>query len=336
MEKLISVIVPIYNTEQYLEKSLKSIQEQSYRNIEVILVDDGSKDRSGSICDRYTQEDERFHVIHQSNSGVSSARNAALSKAQGKYILFADSDDWLDHLMLEKMAEKADGTGTDLIICDAYNVYGETENDREIRYHWGTTKHEKNIYYTLLYKSGVLWNKLIGIHCIRGVRFNTELRYGEDQFFLYSILDNISRFFIVNEPLYYYRKIRNGNVVSAPLNERYFDLLKVKKMTVSILLREQLFYWAVLSANDTVYKVNCAAVFVPIREALKYRAPCKELLKMCAGEAKRLLYESDSRKQGLKLYLSYKLREFSFVGTVLIYKLIVSKTDRHKIDSSCV
>lgn len=321
MEELISVIVPVYNTEKYLEKCLTSIQKQSYRNIEVIMINDGSEDNSGDICDRYAEVDKRFRVIHQKNRGVSTARNIALDTINGKYILFADSDDWLDNRMLEKLAEKADGTGTDCIMCDAYNVYENGHDKKELRYKWSTDKLKDNLYYVFLYKSGVLWNKLIGQSCIRNASFDAKIRYGEDQLFLHCILENICRFSIVEEPLYYYRKERSGNVVSTPLNEKYFDWLKVKKLVISTLLEKELYYAAALSVNEIVYKINCAAVWVPMKDVHQYKAPCKELLIMCNGQSKWLLYESKGKMQGIKQYLGYKVRKSFFTGTVLLYKL---------------
>ena len=94
-EKLLSVIVPVYNVERYLARCIDSILQQSYRNLELILVDDGASDSSGAICDEYAQKDPRVNVIHKENGGLSSARNAGLDAAKGEFISFVDSDDWI-------------------------------------------------------------------------------------------------------------------------------------------------------------------------------------------------------------------------------------------------
>ena len=99
MSELISIIVPVYNVDAYIRDCLNSIARQTYKNIEVIMVDDGSTDASGQICDRYCELDERFHVIHKKNGGVSSARNSGLEAARGEYIGFVDPDDWIDEYM---------------------------------------------------------------------------------------------------------------------------------------------------------------------------------------------------------------------------------------------
>lgn len=101
MEPLLSIIVPIYNVEQYLERCIESIINQTYKNLEIILVDDGSKDNSGTIADTYASKDNRIKVIHKENGGLSDARNHGLDQAKGKYIIFIDSDDFIDSSMCE-------------------------------------------------------------------------------------------------------------------------------------------------------------------------------------------------------------------------------------------
>lgn len=101
---MVSIIVPIYNAEQYISKCIESILAQTYRDFELILVDDGSTDMCGKICDEYAKQDSRVHVIHQENKGVSAARNAGISLAKGEYIMFVDSDDFITENMLEKNA----------------------------------------------------------------------------------------------------------------------------------------------------------------------------------------------------------------------------------------
>ena len=95
-DSLLSIIVPVYNVEQYLSRCVDSLVNQTYHNIEIILVDDGSPDRSGEICDEYAKKDKRVKVIHQSNGGLSDARNTALDIAKGDYLMFVDSDDWIE------------------------------------------------------------------------------------------------------------------------------------------------------------------------------------------------------------------------------------------------
>ena len=116
-EELISIIVPVYNVEAYIHQCIKSIIEQSYKNLEIILVDDGSKDKSGKICDDYARKDKRIKVIHKKNGGLSDSRNAGITVATGKYIAFVDSDDWIEKNMYEKMYNECEKFGADICIC---------------------------------------------------------------------------------------------------------------------------------------------------------------------------------------------------------------------------
>ena len=122
----ISVIVPVYNVEEYLPRCLDSILAQTYENLEIILVDDGAKDRSGAICDEYAAKDARVKVIHKENGGLSSARNAGLDMAKGTYIAFVDSDDWIEPEMYEHMLSLMDKYSAKLVCAGRYDVSEKT------------------------------------------------------------------------------------------------------------------------------------------------------------------------------------------------------------------
>ena len=119
---LITIVVPIYKVEQYLENCIQSIIKQTYTNLQIILVDDGSPDNCGKICDEYALKDKRIEVVHQSNAGVSEARNIGISKAKGEYIGFVDSDDYIDENMYEEMYELLKTREADVCICNMYTV----------------------------------------------------------------------------------------------------------------------------------------------------------------------------------------------------------------------
>lgn len=131
MEKApqISVIIPVYNTEKYLKQCVDSVLNQSYQDFEIILVDDGSKDSSGEICDDYSISDDRIHVIHKENGGQSSARNVALDNAQGKYIYFLDSDDYILNTLLEKLYNTAKINNADVVFFEAQSFVDDEENN---------------------------------------------------------------------------------------------------------------------------------------------------------------------------------------------------------------
>ena len=127
----ISIIVPVYNGEDYLEKCVDSIVDQTEKNIEIILVDNGSEDRSPKICDAYAEKDNRIKVIHQPNNGVSFARNSGIEVAKGDFIGFVDADDWIDSEMFERLIALAEQNTADVVMCDATTVYsnGKTQAD---------------------------------------------------------------------------------------------------------------------------------------------------------------------------------------------------------------
>lgn len=132
---LISVIIPVYNVEKYLNRCLDSVINQTYRNLQIILVDDGSSDRSGLICDDYSSRDNRVVTIHKENGGVSSARNAGLDIAAGEFIGFVDSDDYLDEDMYEYLYDIISSTGSDISQCGMYSCYADhTELPRQMDY----------------------------------------------------------------------------------------------------------------------------------------------------------------------------------------------------------
>lgn len=128
--ELVSIVVPIYKVEKYLEKCVNSILRQTYRNLEIILVDDGSPDQSGIMCDEYAGKDSRVHVIHKDNGGLSDARNVGAREASGKYLLFVDSDDYIAEELVEKTVNAAEKTNSDIVLFDYFCVEGDREEVR--------------------------------------------------------------------------------------------------------------------------------------------------------------------------------------------------------------
>ena len=120
MNPKISIIVPVYNAEAYLHRCVDSLLAQTFRDFEILLIDDGSSDKSGEICDQYSQQDNRIRVFHKANGGVSSARQLGIEQARGEYSIHCDPDDWVEANMLEELYKKATKTNTDIVICDFY------------------------------------------------------------------------------------------------------------------------------------------------------------------------------------------------------------------------
>lgn len=215
MDDLISIIVPVYNVEKYLRKCIESIINQTYENLEIILIDDGSTDKSGKICDEFKNNDERIIVEHILNNGVSNARNTGLNLAKGNWVVFVDSDDWLDNQFCEKLYKNALSNSNIDIICSGYKrVY--TDKEEIIK-----CEKEKIIYdaHQFLIKLlnvqngyGFCHMKLIKRNCINNIRFNKDIKVGEDALFNMQLTKNIKKVMILGEPLYNYRFNENSVV----------------------------------------------------------------------------------------------------------------------------
>ena len=208
--ELISVIVPVYNVERYLKKCLDSIINQTYKDIEIILIDDGSTDKSGNICDLYALKDNRIKVIHKVNGGLSSARNTGLEVATGKLIGFVDSDDYIKAEMYEKLKENMDTYKSDIAFCTFYkkNRYNSKINNNIPKYKEGLYK-DKDKFINLKNISSVTWNKLYKKEIFKDIRY-PEGKIFEDIAVICDIADKAKKISYTNEPLYYYRARKSG------------------------------------------------------------------------------------------------------------------------------
>ena len=178
---LISVIVPIYNAENYLHRCLDSILAQTLTDFELILVNDGSTDCSGKICDEYALKDNRIKVIHKSNGGVASARQMGVDNALGNYTIHADPDDWVEPTMLEELYKKAIEKDADMVICDFYVQTCNTCITRTQRI--SEESSDATLLALLSHKlHGSLWNKQIRLECYKkfNIRFLEGLNFCED------------------------------------------------------------------------------------------------------------------------------------------------------------
>ena len=203
-DKLVSVIVPVYNCESYLERSLDSIRLQSYKNLEIIVVDDGSKDKSGLIADEYALNDSRIKVFHVSNAGVSNARNIALEHTVGDYIMFVDSDDWMLDGSIMKMVKKLEEDDTDVAIFSLKEIFRGTKTEiirsgyRQDK--WGLI----NDYINNPWVS--CWGALFKRNLFRDnkLSFPTDIAYWEDFMVMMQVLVNASKIVVSEEPVYMY------------------------------------------------------------------------------------------------------------------------------------
>ena len=207
MNKLISIIVPVYKVEAYLTKCIESLIKQSYRNIEIILIDDGSPDKCGNICDEFAKQDNRIIVIHKPNGGVSSARNIGLDICKGDYIMFADSDDWVEPSFCEEAIKLITTMGVECVSFGYYDYTNENNkslvtsgsryisSEEAIESIWG----EKALFFI------VVWNKIFHRRLFNDIRFPEGYMF-EDNAVTHRIFDLAKNIYLSDLPLYTYRR----------------------------------------------------------------------------------------------------------------------------------
>lgn len=217
---MISIIIPVYNSSQYLNECIQSVVNQSYRDFECILIDDGSSDGSEIICDQWEHKDSRIKVIHQPNQGVSKARNKGITEAQGEYIAFIDSDDWIDSNYLNTLLRPIEESNVDLVVCGLQQHYSN-ETFKNYSYKTGIIHIERQDTkaFTDINKKFLLFGPVIKLYKrtiiqTHNIHFPPEYTYGEDLLFNYNYLEYVKAIYIIDQCLYHYRIIGNGTLSS--------------------------------------------------------------------------------------------------------------------------
>ncbi len=272
----VSIIVPVYNAQAYLHKCIDSLLSQSFQDFEIILVNDGAKDNSGSICDEYAAKDNRIKVIHKENGGVSTARNCGLDNATGKYIMFCDSDDFImqdfsaplvalaeeddDCLVLAGITERKDDDSAKDVLCPAY-AEGETVTMSNKEFCDLFVKLSLSSIFLLM---NMPYNKLFSRKVIEEnhIRFDTSIHYNEDFIFNLQYLDKVSRVKIYNKSIYNYYLDAPGS-----LCKRYFaDIINMFRAKEDVLKSVILDKATDKEGARTVY---CTLVFDDTNRAIK-------------------------------------------------------------------
>ena len=223
-DSLVSIIVPIYNAEKYLDSCIQSVLRQTYTNWELILIDDGSTDKSGRIAEEYGFADERITVFHQKNLGVSLARNQGIDEATGNYVVFLDADDELIEDCLAKTVNIAEETNADVVAgrsCENQELF----QDRII---WTGAEALENSLKDHLFTYSA-WAKLIRREFIGKTRFTPDIRINEDSYFVFQLLCKQNVFVLTNDVIYFYRANSESSSRTV-FSEKYFDILKVSDL----------------------------------------------------------------------------------------------------------
>ena len=200
---LVTILVPCYNVEQYLEKCADSIINQNYTNLQIVMIDDGSTDRTWDILLRIATRDKRVNVYHQSNCGVAETRNNLLQHIKGEYVLFIDSDDWIEPNMVRFLIDELLRNNADLSICGLVYNNDPISNDYTKR----IMNKDETIRTFLFHKdlTGSLCNKLVKTSLLHNLSFNKEISYGEDALFCWNFLQRINTVVMTDRQLYHYR-----------------------------------------------------------------------------------------------------------------------------------
>ena len=225
MPKL-SIIVPVYNVEKYLDKCLERILNSTYKDFELIVINDGTKDNSEQIITKYLDNEEykdKITYISKENSGLSDTRNLGMSKAKGEYIAFVDSDDYIETTMYETMMNKALEKNYDIVACDVKLVYEDSDKEKVI-----SSAYEKDLFnkdeikQTMLTYYPVVWNKIYKKSLLEGIEFSKGVWY-EDMEFNLKVYPRINSIGVVKEPLYNY--LQRGNSITYTYNDKLYDII---------------------------------------------------------------------------------------------------------------
>ena len=297
MNENISIIIPIYNSEEYLKKCIESVLNQTYKNIEVLLIDDGSSDKSGQICDEYAKIDNRVKVIHKNNEGVSTARNVGIEKANGEYITFIDSDDSIDLKYIEKLYQN---TEEDCLI---------KQNNKE-KLNENIIERNKYIEYLVSGKiKGVCWGYLFETSKAKEIMFDKETSHMEDTIFVLEYLKNVSKVKILEENLYI-QNIHNDSLttrrsnIEKAINGYSYSICKIQEY---------------LNKNNISYDER-------LLQNRKIKLIEAEFVKAQAENEIRKLLDNENVKEILKTTnISFKYKVFIYVvkkrnvGLIIVY-----------------
>lgn len=241
---LVSIIVPVYNCQQFLDRCIKSILNQSYKNIEVIVVNDGSSDNSLSIAESFAQDDSRMKVFTKENGGPSSSRNYGLNKVSGEFITFVDADDYIDEYMIENMIDKVNEYNDTIIFCGNYELWKNKVDERILFLHNKNKKLNKEIVMNEIAsgKAGLVCCKLFSSNIIKAfnIRFDENIKMCEDQIFFLEISQYAKNFNNIDKALYYYDRTNENSITIKYQQNAYDNQLYIQKKINEIFEKNKL------------------------------------------------------------------------------------------------
>lgn len=236
---LISVIVPVYKVEPYLDRCVQSIVDQTYRNLEIILVDDGSPDRCGEMCDAWAEKDSRIRVIHKENGGLSDARNAGMAAATGDWIAFVDSDDWIGANMYEVLLNAAKKTECRVVSCEVKRFYEQQQPNTEMHDVHVDVLTQMDGMRELIKDRRVqqlVVNKLYWTKIVSNIPFAVG-KCHEDEFWTYQVIAQIDRIAVTDHVGYYYLQ-RTGSIMAQTFSRKRLDAMEAKCLRHELITKQ--------------------------------------------------------------------------------------------------
>ena len=327
MNPLISLIIPVYNVEKYLDKCMESVLAQTYDNFEVILVDDGSTDSSGKMCDEYAKKDRRVRVFHQKNSGVCRARNLGIDNARGDFISFIDADDWIDEKYLEILVKTQAEKDYDFTLCEFTNVDEETgKAERMISYDAQCEYFDDDIKQYVTPKTlvnpkkqmiGNPYCKLFRKRIIEdnNLKYCEEIHLHEDRMFNYEYCQHIKSFAYMSKSIYT-RRVRHDSAMNIYREDTLAEYQKICKEFMRILNAYSDFgfsekmYCEIIAVSDALPRYVCNRM-----NRKKHRARWKEYYDFLNSQPASDIWTRISR-----------LRDFSFKYRVIIFLIKIHMT----------
>lgn len=302
---MVSVIVPVYKVEQYLPRCIDSILKQSYTDIEIILVDDGSPDSCGAICDEYAKKDARIQVVHKENGGLSSARNAGMKVAQGDYISFIDSDDWVDENFIKTLVEVMVKEDADMSACTFCRTKGDAVERSQFNQEVEAIVKEK--YFCIFserFYAGYAWNKLYKREIIQehGLLFDETIFNGEDFPFTLEYVHYANKVAFTRQDLYFYFFRETGIMQSIRLSARFATILWAREKALAFLAQHAPDCYDICKASylSILAKIKMMAMLEPEKHKELYNEANEKIKKQRKGlfSLKRV-----GKKEKLKLFL---------------------------------
>lgn len=319
MKKTVSVIIPVYNVESFLIRCVKTVAEQDFDDLEILLIDDGSTDKSGEICDKLAESDSRISVIHKENGGLSSARNCGIDNAVGEYLMFVDSDDYIERDMISKLYGTLSAMGGEMAVCGINNIYEDGSENEKLNSENPIKERcmSKREFCGALVRSGGWYyitacNKLYKKELFDGLRFR-EQKLHEDEFIVHHIAWRCNKIACISERLYNYVS-RRESITKSVYSPKRLDAIE------AMLEREELY----ISEDEKELAVkNLMALINEIWNTYKkadlsnetYRVRYSEFYKLCRRNTRKVL----------RFNMSLKYRVFfvlNFISVKFTYKIL--------------